>query len=138
MPKLPMIQNLSFIASLKKWIISLFFIGLSLSLSSCSYIEPYKPGVTQGNILTKENVDLLQKGLTHGQVRQLLGPPMGANPFNPYHWEYLYYSTAVEKRDSEVNQQLIIEFDSNHLLSAWELQPLKVELKEEDKFLGLF
>ncbi|QCU89963.1 outer membrane protein assembly factor BamE [Thiomicrorhabdus sediminis] len=107
------------------------------SLSACSYLEPYKAPTVQGNIMTPESVNLLQVGLTQGQVRELLGPPMGSNPFNPLHWEYIYYSTAETKNKKRVRKHLVLNFDQNKFLSNWKQQDLQVELKEDKSWLGL-
>lgn len=118
-------------------------LGLSVSFialthTGCSYLEPYKSGIAQGNILTTENVDLIQEGLTKGQVRQLIGPPMGENPFNPNRWEYVFYTTHDNDNLSEVNEHLVIEFDQNNMVSRWFSKDLNIALEKEDKFLGLF
>lgn len=119
--------------------LGLLFASALVMQSGCSYLEPYKSGVTQGNILTNESLGLLQQGLTKEQVRQLIGPPMGENPFNPNHWEYVFYSTNSSADLSEVKQHLIIEFDENQMVSQWKSKPIDVQTKVEDeKFLGLF
>lgn len=118
---------------------------ISLSLSTfavlqtgCSYLEPYKSGIAQGNILTQESVTLLQEGLTKGQVRQLIGPPLGENPFDPNHWEYVFYTTGDNDNLSEVDQHLIIKFGEDGMLASWEEKPMAIQYKKEEKFLGLF
>ncbi|BBP46247.1 hypothetical protein THMIRHAS_16200 [Thiosulfatimonas sediminis] len=111
--------------------------GLVLSgLSGCSYLAPYKAPVTQGNVMTTESVELLQAGLNQTQVRKLLGPPMGENAFNPYHWEYVFYTTDSDS-NVEVRKQLIINFDQARYLTDWKVQEAKVDMQDEDTFFGL-
>ena len=112
----------------------LFSLGL---LSGCSYLEPYKAPLTQGNVMTKESLTLLQEGLTQSQVRELLGPPMGENPFNPFHWEYIFYSSNSNSESKNKAVHVVLEFDKNKLLNNWQEQEQSVTLKEDDSFLGL-
>lgn len=123
---------------LKPLALTLSLGAISFTQVGCSYLAPYKAGVTQGTILTQESVDLLQNGLTKDQVRQLIGPEMGENPFNTNHWEYVYFSTADGKDLSEVKKHLIIDFDQDGLVSNIQSKPLNIQLKKEEKFLGLF
>ena len=110
---------------------------LGTTLSGCSYIEPYKAEVTQGNIITQEALSLLQEGLSTDQVRTLFGPPMGGeNPFKPSHWEYLYYNINGDNH-SEVHKRIIINFDNEGYVSKWDFQPLSIEIKERNGFFGL-
>lgn len=106
-------------------------------LSGCSYLDPYKAPLVQGNVMTSESVNLLQEGLTKGQVRELLGPPMGENPFNPNHWEYTYYSSEKNDKTEKLSRHLIVVFDQDQLLKRWDEKPHTVELKEDDSWLGL-
>lgn len=118
---------------------AILFAGLfSLSLlSGCSYIEPYKAPLTQGNIMTGESVSLLQEGLTQEQVRELLGPPMGQDTFNPKHWEYLYYTTAENSQTKNLAKHLVLKFDNDNLLSSWTSSDEKVQLRQDKSWLGL-
>lgn len=118
---------------------SLIFAGiLSVGLlSGCSYLEPYKAPLTQGNVMTKESLTLLQEGLTQSQVRELLGPPMGQNPFNPSHWEYVYYSSITNSQSDKNAVHVVLKFDNDKLLNSWKEQAETVALEEDDSFLGL-
>ncbi len=112
-------------------------LALSVSmLSGCSYLEPYKAPLTQGNVMTQESVSLLQEGLTKGQVRELLGPPQGQNAFNPNHWEYIFYSSNTELH-AESARHLTINFDESEMLKDWQASPANIELKQDDSWLGL-
>jgi outer membrane protein assembly factor BamE len=65
-------------------------------------IQPYRPDMQQGNIITKEMVDQLRPGMTRDQVRFLLGTPMVKNLFQENRWDYVYYL----KRGKGGEQQL--------------------------------
>ncbi len=112
--------------------------GLAISmLSGCSYLEPYKAPLVQGNVMTQESIQLLQEGLTKSQVRELLGPPMGEHPFNPQHWEYTYYSSIENAQNKEHSLQLVLDFDKDNLLKSWKETEQSVQLKKDDSWLGL-
>ncbi len=101
---------------------------LLTGLSGCSILEPYKAPLTQGTIITQENIGLIQVGLTKGQTRQLFGPPMGEDPFNPSHWDYVYYSTDNTLHPDAV-KRLSIYFDEDEMIKSWEVsdKPVKIE-----------
>ena len=50
----------------------------------------YRPDIQQGNLLTVEDTDQVQVGMTRSQVRFLLGTPMISDPFAPHRWDYVY------------------------------------------------
>lgn len=86
--------------------------------------------------MTEESVSLIQKGLTKGQVRELLGPPQGQNPFNPNHWEYIFYSSnSTLHKDSA--RHLTINFDEDDMIKDWKTLPTTFSLKKDDSWLGL-
>ena len=103
---------------------ALMTLGLSAillsGLSGCSFLEPYKATLTQGTIIPQANIDLIQKGLTQEQARQLFGPPMGNNPFNPNHWAYVYYSTDTTLH-SDAIKRLTLVFDEDKMIESWSI-----------------
>ena len=115
----------------------LIVLGLSLSLlSGCSYFQPYKAPLTQGNVMTQEAVSSLQIGLDKNQVRELLGPPLGKDPFNPNNWEYIFYSENTELH-SDSAKHLVIHFDQDEMLESWAMRDKTIKLKQNNSFLGL-
>ena len=49
---------------------------LSLPDSVTNWIEPYRPDVHQGNLVTNEQIEQLHVGMTQMQVQFLLGVPL--------------------------------------------------------------
>lgn len=105
------------------------------SLSACSYLKPYKAPITQGTIIKQEQVRLLQAGLTTEQVQTILGPPYGKDPFNPLHWEYVFYTTDQDYYPDST-RYLALNFDSDLYLVDWTTHNKEVELNKDDSFLG--
>lgn len=108
----------------------------SLALSGCSYLSPYKAPVTQGNVMTEESIDLLQEGLNQIQIRKLLGPPIGQNAFNPYHWEYIFYTTD-KNSNVKVRKLVVLNFDQSKYLKDWTVGDANVDTQDEKTFFGL-
>ena len=66
-----------------------------------TFIQPYRPDVQQGNVVTKEMVEQLRPGMTRDQVRFLLGTPLVVSLFHQDRWDYVYYL----KRGKGVEEQ---------------------------------
>jgi len=101
--------------------------SLLVGLSGCSILEPYKAPLTQGTIIPQENIELIQEGLTKTQARQLFGPPLGQNPFNPNLWSYAYYSTDATLHPNAV-KRLDLKFDEDDMIKSWEISDKPVEI----------
>jgi outer membrane protein assembly factor BamE len=55
-----------------------------------SIVTPYRLEVVQGNFVSKEQVEALQKGMTRDQVRQVLGTPLVTSLFHAERWDYVF------------------------------------------------
>lgn len=53
-------------------------------------LEPYRVDLPQGNYLTSEDVDRVEKGMSPEQVRFVLGTPLLRDLFHPDRWDYLF------------------------------------------------
>lgn len=53
-------------------------------------LTPYKVEVVQGNFVSREQVQALQKGMSHDQVRQVLGTPLITSLFHGDRWDYVF------------------------------------------------
>jgi outer membrane protein assembly factor BamE len=82
---------------------TVLFIGLAASaaLAGCSsmqpttdkllgVITPYRIDIMQGNVVTKEQADLVKPGMAKEQVRDLLGSPLLSSPFHADRWDYVF------------------------------------------------
>lgn len=128
-------QNSSIFELPRALILSL---GLStLILSGCSYLAPYQTPLTQGNVMKQEAIDSLQEGLNKDQVRLLLGPPLAQHPFQPNHWEYVFYTNNPDLH-ADSAKHLVIQFDEDNLLKAWAMRDEEVEIEQDKAWLGLF
>ncbi|MFN2289204.1 MAG: outer membrane protein assembly factor BamE [Chromatocurvus sp.] len=92
---------------------------LLITLSACGVIGfpgVYKINVEQGNIITQEDVDKLEQGMTRRQVRFILGTPLIEDTFNRDRWDYHYKL----KRGDEVlsEREFTVFFDGDRLESV--------------------
>jgi outer membrane protein assembly factor BamE len=55
-----------------------------------AFMQPYRPDVQQGNVVTREMVDGLSPGMSRDQVRFLLGTPALVSVFHQDRWDYVY------------------------------------------------
>ncbi|MER2807758.1 outer membrane protein assembly factor BamE, partial [Escherichia coli] len=62
-------------------------------LVGCSTLGVYKVDIPQGTPLTQAQAAKIQVGMSHQQVRFLLGSPTVSDPLNPLRWDYIYNYT---------------------------------------------
>jgi outer membrane protein assembly factor BamE len=75
-------------------------------------MQPYRPDVQQGNVVTKEMVDQLAAGMTRDQVRFLMGTPALVSIFHQDRWDYVYLLKRG-KGSEEQKRRLTIYFKDN-------------------------
>lgn len=92
---------------------------LLIALPACGVIGfpgVYKINVEQGNIVTQEDVDRLEQGMTRRQVRFILGTPLIEDTFNRDRWDYHYEMKRGAKVLSE--REFTVFFDGDRLESV--------------------
>ena len=100
-------------------------IALLAGCSSWGFPGVYRINVEQGNIVTVEMLEQLEKGMNRRQVRYILGTPLVEDPFNDDRWEYLYMVRNGET--TLIDQRLTVYFQGD-ILTRWESnQPLPGE-----------
>ncbi|MEJ5992024.1 outer membrane protein assembly factor BamE [Ramlibacter sp. PS3R-8] len=63
---------------------------LTSSARITTALTPYRIEIVQGNFVSKEQVDALQKGMSRDQVRQVLGTPLVTSVFHGERWDYVF------------------------------------------------
>ena len=98
-----------------------FIVILCVSgLSNCSTFAPFKVPVLQGNIIEREDINQLVKGLTKEQVQYLLGTPLLNSPIHPNRWDYFYSVTVGDKTIGE--KKLSLVFNQSNKLDVWTVE----------------
>ena len=115
---------------MQKLLISLACIASLQQLTACSSSEErknaptksflesipivYRQDIQQGNIVTQEEVDQLQPGMSRRQVRFLLGTPMLVDVFHQNRWDYVY--TLTEGWGDMEKTRLSLYFEADQLM----------------------
>jgi outer membrane protein assembly factor BamE len=98
-----------------------------------TFIQPYRPDIHQGNIITQEMVDQVRVGMTREQVRFMLGTPMLTSAFHQARWDYVYY---LNRRSGEVQRRnLTIVFKDNKV-ESFRADPMPNEAQADLMILG--
>lgn len=74
--------------------------GYSRSLANA--VTPYKVEIVQGNFVSREQVEALQKGMSREQVRGILGTPLVTSLFHADRWDYVF---TLKRRGVEPQQR---------------------------------
>jgi outer membrane protein assembly factor BamE len=61
--------------------------GCSTGLSGLS---PYQIDIQQGNVVTREQAEVLKPGMARAQVRDVLGSPLLTSLFHANRWDYVF------------------------------------------------
>jgi outer membrane protein assembly factor BamE len=80
------------------------------------FLQPYRPDIQQGNVVTKEMVEQLRESMTRDQVRFLLGTPLLTSIFHADRWDYIYYLQRG-KGDEKQLRRLVVVFKNDRLAS---------------------
>ena len=94
-------------------------------LAGCSTLGVYKVDIPQGTPLTQAQASKIQVGMSHQQVRFLLGSPTVADPMNPLRWDYIYnYQPGTYAKKAKIpaarGPHLKIYFDQNGIVQKVE------------------
>jgi outer membrane protein assembly factor BamE len=119
---------------------ALIFLGLSAcgtvneTLSSTGAtvsqaVSPYKIDVVQGNVVTREQVALLQVGMPRAQVRDVLGSALLSSLFHADRWDYVF---TLKRQRAEPQSRKVTVFFKDNLLERIESD----ELPSEQEFVA--
>lgn len=91
----------------------------AIILGGCAALVPdaERVEIQQGNLLSREDIAAVEKGLTRARVRELLGAPVLGTPFRRDRWDYVYYR-AKAGREVENPQRLTLYFDERDRVAS--------------------
>ena len=98
------------------------------------FIQPYRPDVQQGNVVTQEMVDQLRDGMTRDQVRFLLGTPMLTSAFHQDRWDYVYL--LKRGKGTEVQSRRLVVYFKDNRLTRFAADPMPAEAQADNLILG--
>lgn len=110
-------------------------LGALLALTACSslgnrmpsignLVTPYTIDIQQGNVVTREQAQALQPGMSRLQVRDILGSPLLTSVFHADRWDYMF--TFKRKGQPSQSRKLTVFF-KGELLERFEGDELPSE-----------
>ncbi len=100
-------------------------LSAGLLMPACSSLTPYKVEVVQGNVLTQEQVALVQPGQTKEQVQEKLGSALLSNTFHANRWDYVF--TITRQGAAPQQRRIVALFEGDVLKSLEGAQELPTE-----------
>ena len=112
-----------------------FFLVMSAGLAACSsfdgasnrlagIITPYQIDVVQGNVVTREQVELLAPGMPRQSVSKLLGTPLLQSLFHANRWDYVF---SFRRKGEEPQLRKLTVFFSGDVLERFDADPMPSE-----------
>jgi outer membrane protein assembly factor BamE len=99
-----------------------------------TFIQPYRPDVQQGNVVTQEMVDQLREAMTRDQVRFLLGTPLLTDVFHTDRWDYVYYLQRGRGDEKQLRHLVVLFRDDR--LASFQSDPMPEEKMADNLILG--
>ena len=87
-------------------------------------VTPYQIDVVQGNVITREQVDLLRPGLPRQSVRDLLGTPLLQSVFHADRWDYVF---SFRRKGEEPQLRKLTVFFKGDVLDRFDADPMPTE-----------
>ncbi len=87
-------------------------------------VTPYQIDVVQGNVVTREQVDLLKPGLPRQSVRDLLGTPLLQSVFHGDRWDYVF---SFRHKGEEPQLRKLTVFFKADVLERFDADPMPSE-----------
>lgn len=95
-------------------------------LSGCSFLQPYRVPVVQGNVVTREQVAVLRPGMSRIQVRDILGTPLLTSIFHADRWDYVF---TLKRQGSEPQARRVTVYFKGDALERFEADELPSEVE---------
>ncbi len=96
--------------------------GVGTTLAGFSI--PYKIDIVQGNVVTREQLALLQPGLPRIAVREILGTPLLTDVFHADRWDYTF---TLRRQGAQDQNRKVTVFFKGDVVERTEADPLPSE-----------
>ena len=106
----------------------------SLAMAGCSSLQssdnllgvitPYRVEVVQGNVVTKEQAELIKTGMSRAQVRDILGSPLLTDIFHADRWDYVF---TIRRQGAGYQQRKVVVLFEGDKVSKFEFGELPAE-----------
>jgi outer membrane protein assembly factor BamE len=88
-------------------------LGVAALLCACVYRMP----ILQGNYLDPDVIGQVKPGMTHSQVRYLLGTPMVPDAFDNTRWDYDFFF-KTRRLETPQRGHVVVRFEKNLVASV--------------------
>lgn len=112
LPSLPSLPSMDFLPTIRN---RDTFLGL---------ITPYRMDIVQGNVVTKEQAEVVKPGMSRDQVRNVLGSPMLVDMFHADRWDY---SFTIRRQGTEPQRRSVVAYFKDDKLERLEAPELPTE-----------
>ena len=92
-------------------------------------MRPYQIDIVQGNVVTREQAQALQPGLSRAQVRDILGSPLLTSVFHANRWDYVF---TFRRQGQTPQQRRLTVFFQGETLERF----VSDELPSESEFVA--
>jgi outer membrane protein assembly factor BamE len=89
-----------------------------------SVVTPYKMDIVQGNVVTREQFDLIKPGLTRAQVRDVMGTALITSVFHADRWDYIF---TLKSQSAKNQQRKVTVYFKGDVVDRTEGDPLPTE-----------
>lgn len=93
-------------------------------------ITPYRIEVVQGNFVSREQVQALRPGMSHEQVRSILGSPLVTSVFHADRWDYVF---TIRRKGVDIEDKRLTVYFSGFVLERVEGD----EMPSESEFVAM-
>jgi outer membrane protein assembly factor BamE len=125
---------------IRRCLIFIAWIGVVATVSACgsarttsdkvaSLITPYKIDIVQGNVVTREQLELLRVGMPRAIAQDILGTPLLTSVFHAERWDYVF---TLQRQGSVPQARKVTLFFANDVISQIEAD----ELPREAEFVS--
>ena len=87
-------------------------------------VQPYKIDIIQGNVVTREQLAMLQPGMQRIQVRDVLGTSLLKSMFHENRWDYVF---TLKRQDGEPQSRKVTVFFKDNVVEKIEADDLPSE-----------
>ncbi len=95
-------------------ILLIILIPAMVSLTACGawwLPRPHKIDIQQGNLLSTEQIEQVEVGMSRGDVVELLGRPITSNQLNENRWDYIF---SINRSGEKPNvKRLSLDFEND-------------------------
>ncbi|MGE0350869.1 outer membrane protein assembly factor BamE [Hydrogenophaga sp.] len=101
-----------------------FAMALPACTSVANLVTPYRIDIVQGNVVTREQFQVLKAGMVRAEVRDVLGSPLLSSVFHADRWDYVF---TFKRQGQEPQQRKVALFFKGDVLERFEADELPSE-----------